>query len=111
MTGEAWSTRRFETFSYLPPLTDEEVGLQVRSILARGHVAGIEHAPDPSAHERYWSMWKLPLFGVTTVAEVLTEIAACAAEHPDSHVRVVGYDPRRQCQVAAFVVRRPVATD
>ena len=107
MTAGSRSTRRFGTFSYLPPLTDEEVDLQVRSILGRGLVPGVEHAADPGPHDRYWSMWRLPLFEATTVAEVLTEIAACAANHPGSHVRVVGYDPRRQCQVAAFVVRRP----
>jgi ribulose-bisphosphate carboxylase small chain len=52
-------------------------------------------------------MWRLPLFDATSVAEVLIEVAACAADNPGSYVRVVGYDPRRQCQVAAFVVRAP----
>ena len=103
------STRRFETFSYLPPLTDEEVGLQVRSILGRGLVAAIEHAADPGPRTGYWSMWKLPFFDARTVAEVLTEVAGCAAANPGSYVKIVGYDPHRQCQVASFVVRRPLS--
>lgn len=103
----AGTTARVARPSYLPPLTDEEVGLQVRSILVRGFVPGIEHAIDPTPRDSYWSMWKLPLFEAGTVAEVLTEIAACALANPDSLIKLVGYDPRRQSQVISVVVRRP----
>jgi len=52
-------------------------------------------------------MWKLPLFEVRTSQEVMAEIQECVDAHPDSFVKLNGYDPRRQGQVASFVVHRP----
>ncbi len=52
-------------------------------------------------------MWKLPLFEARTGQEVLAEIEACLQAHPDSFVKLNGYDPKRQGQAASFVVHRP----
>ncbi|MGZ5212319.1 MAG: ribulose bisphosphate carboxylase small subunit [Actinomycetota bacterium] len=101
------STRRLETFSYLPPLSDDELELQVGSILERRLVPAIEFAVDPGPRTVYWSMWKLPMFDATTAGEVLAEVDACAHAHPEAFVKLAGYDAKRQGQVASFVVRRP----
>jgi ribulose-bisphosphate carboxylase small chain len=101
--------RRLGLFSYLPPLTDAEVELQVRAILGQDLIAGVEHARDPGPRDSYWSLWKLPLFDARAVGEVTAEIAACAAAHPASFVRLVGYDPGRQRQVVSLIVRRPAS--
>ena len=106
MTAPA-ATRRLETFSFLAPLTDEETALQIDNILKQGLVPAIEHTSAPGPRSVYWSMWKLPLFEVRTAGEVLSEIEACAAAHPQDYVKLIGYDPKRQGQVASFVVRRP----
>lgn len=106
MTGPV-STRRLETFSYLPPLSDEELALQVGSILERRLVPAIEYATDPGPRTVYWSMWKLPLFDAATAGEVLAEVDACERAHPEAFVKLTGYDAKRQGQVASFVVRRP----
>lgn len=106
MTGTI-STRRLETFSYLPPLSDDELALQVESILERRLVPAVEYATDPGARTVYWSMWKLPMFGATTADEVLAEVDACARTHPEAFVKLTGYDAKRQGQVASFVARRP----
>jgi ribulose-bisphosphate carboxylase small chain len=100
-------TRRLETFSYLPPMSDEEVASQVRSILERRLVPAIEYATDPGPRTVYWSMWNLPMFDATTSEQVLAEVDGCARAHPDAFVKLTGYDATRQGQVASFVVRRP----
>jgi ribulose-bisphosphate carboxylase small chain len=103
----AAGTRRLETFSFLAPLTDEEIALQIAGILEHALVPAIEHAADPGPRSVYWSMWKLPLFDARTAGDVLSEIEACAAANPQDYVKLIGYDPKRQGQVASFVVRRP----
>lgn len=100
-------TQRLETFSFLPPLTDAEIAVQVDRILERGLVPAIEHTADPGPRNIYWSMWRLPLFDARTADEVLSEVDACSAAHPEHYVKLIGYDPKRQGQVASFVVRRP----
>ncbi len=93
--------------SYLPALTDAELGLHVRSLLDRGLVPGVEHTAEPRPGDHYWSLWKLPLFDARTAGEVVAEVAACLEAFPRDHVRLVGYDPARQCQVVSLLVRRP----
>jgi ribulose-bisphosphate carboxylase small chain len=99
--------KRLETFSFLPPLTAAETAAQVDRILERGLVPAIEHTAEPGPRNVYWSMWKLPLFEARTSEEVLSEVEACVAAHPADYVKLIGYDPKRQGQVASFVVRRP----
>merc|ERR1712174_135646 len=61
----------------------------------------------PALYEnRYWTMWKLPMFGCQSGEEVLAEINACQAEYPGYRVRVVGFDRVRQVQMAGFIVRK-----
>ena len=51
-------------------------------------------------------MWKLPFFGATDAAEVMAEVDACREANPGDHVRLIGYDRRRQTQGLAVVVHR-----
>jgi ribulose-bisphosphate carboxylase small chain len=99
---------RLETFSYLPELTDSEVEAQIRAVLERGLVVGIEYTREPNAYDHYWTLWKLPLFGIDDPAIVLDELEQCRTKHPDAYIRLNGYDSRRQGQVLAFVVHKPV---
>lgn len=98
---------KLETFSYLPELSAEQLGDQIRSILKRGLVVGIEfsEAPDPYSH--YWTLWRLPLFDIDDPAAVLTELDSCRQANPGAYVKVNGYDPVRQGQVVSFIVYRP----
>ena len=52
------------------------------------------------ADNRYWTMWKLPMFGCTDPGQVLKEISNCERAFPDAYVRLVAFDPIRQVQVA-----------
>ena len=96
-----------ETFSYLPALTPVQLDRQIRSILARGLVVGIEFTSSPDPYGHYWAMWKLPLFGIGDPAAVLAELDACRRANPAAYVKINGYDPVRQGQVVSFVAARP----
>jgi len=98
---------KLETFSYLPELTAAEVAAQIRSIVGRGLVVGIELTEEPDPYDQYWTLWKLPFFDVGDPEPVLAELEACRRANPGAYVRVSGYDPVRQGQVASFVVHRP----
>ena len=100
------TARRFGTFSYLPPLTDEQIRAQVSFMVAQGWSCSVEHVEPARAESNYWYMWKLPLFGERSVDAILAEVDRCATANPHDHVRLVGYDALRQTQGLAFVVRR-----
>merc|ERR1719428_51751 len=55
---------------------------------------------------RYWSMYKLPMFGCTNSADVIREIESCKKEFPNAKIRVVGFDSVRQVQSVGFIVRK-----
>jgi ribulose-bisphosphate carboxylase small chain len=115
----------FETFSFLPPLTSEQIAKQVDYIVNNGWVPALEFASADSAYtsdvyavrlhgtasgyydNRYWSMWKLPMFGCTDASQVLKEIASASKAFPDAYVRLVAFDSVRQVQIAGFLVQRP----
>jgi ribulose-bisphosphate carboxylase small chain len=99
--------RRYETLSYLPPLSDAQINKQVQYILDKGYIPAIEfnESSDPTVH--YWTLWKLPLFNVTTPNEVLGEVKACRGEYGNCFIRVVGFDNVKQCQVLSFIVHKP----
>ena len=101
------ATIRLETFSYLPGLSDEQVAGEVEHILRQGLVPAVEYTLQPGPRNVYWSMWGLPMFEVRSGKEVVTALAACAEANPGAFVKLIGYDPRRQGQVASFVVHRP----
>ncbi|MBM3202764.1 ribulose bisphosphate carboxylase small subunit [Candidatus Woesearchaeota archaeon] len=100
------SARKFETFSYLPAMTPDQIRKQVEYIVKKGWNPAIEHTEPENAFDHYWYMWKLPLFGETDIEKILAEAEACHKAHPDNHVRLVGYDNFKQSQGASMVIFR-----
>jgi ribulose-bisphosphate carboxylase small chain len=97
---------KFETFSYLPPLTAEQTRQQIQYIVTQGWNPAVEHVEPARSFNHYWYMWKLPMFGEQNVDRILAELEACHREHPGHHVKLIGYDNYSQSQGAAFVVYR-----
>jgi ribulose-bisphosphate carboxylase small chain len=104
------TSKRLGTFSYLPPLDAAEVERQTEYLVRRGLTAMIEHVEPERATARYWYMWKLPLFGETDPGAIRAEVDACIRANPGHHVRLIGFEPKRQTQLVAFVVERGGAT-
>jgi ribulose-bisphosphate carboxylase small chain len=98
---------KLETFSYLPPLSTQQVVRQLHYLLRQRLVPAIEYVDRPSARDHYWTMWKLPLFEARAAEEVLAEIEACKAANARSYIKLIGYDRRKQTQAISFVVHRP----
>ena len=118
----------FETFSYLPPLSDADIAKQVDYITRNGWVPALEFADPEHAYvshvntirmqrtstyqdNRYWAMYKLPMFGCTDSSQVLKEIQAATKSFPNAYIRLVAFNPDRQVQVAGMLVHRPTTDD
>jgi ribulose-bisphosphate carboxylase small chain len=99
--------RRYETLSYLPPLSDAQIAKQIQYILNQGYIPAIEFNETSDPKEFYWTMWKLPLFGARSTQEVLSEVQACRSQFSTSYIRVVGFDNIKQCQILSFLVHKP----
>jgi len=104
--GDYQTQQSLETFSFLPQLSQEEVYEQINYMLSQKLTPGIEHEAPANASDHYWTMWKLPFFGETELANVVAELEACHRAYPDHHVRLTGYDNYTQCQGVNFVVYR-----
>jgi ribulose-bisphosphate carboxylase small chain len=100
------SSRKFETFSYLPAMSSENIKKQVQYLVSKGWNPAIEHTEPEHLMDNYWYMWKLPMFGETDVSKVVAEAEACHKANPNNHVRLVGYDNFKQSQGAAMVIFR-----
>ncbi len=99
-------SRKFETFSYLPALNADQTRKQIAYIVSKGWNPSIEHTEPANAFSNYWYMWKLPMFGETSVDAILAELENCHAAHPNNHVRLLGLDNYAQCAGASMVIYR-----
>lgn len=100
------ASRKMGTFSYLPPMSRDEIRKQVEWIVKNGWNPAIEHTEPQFAMSNYWYMWKLPMFGETDVDAIVAELDACHAANPCNHVRLLGYNNFTQSQGANMVVYR-----
>ena len=98
------TTRKFETFSYLPAMDKDRIRKQVVYAVNKGWSLAIEHTEPENALSHYWYMWKLPMFGETNVDVILEEAEACHKVYPKHHVRLIGYDNYTQSQGTAMVI-------
>jgi ribulose-bisphosphate carboxylase small chain len=109
--------KQYETLSYLPPISNEEISKQIRYMINNNWTPALEFSDDGDIYlntrmgpgyydNRYWSMYKLPLFGCKDPDEVVREIDACRKEFPNAKVRVIAFDSKRQVQTTGFVVTK-----
>jgi ribulose-bisphosphate carboxylase small chain len=102
---------RYGTFSYLPDLTDEEIGAQVRYALDHGWPVSIEYTDDPHPRNIYWEMFGLPMFDLAEPDGVLAQINECRTAFPGHYIRVLAYDASlgRQSTAMSFLVQSPAS--
>ncbi|KAH9310711.1 hypothetical protein KI387_025746 [Taxus chinensis] len=122
---KTWSplnNRKYETLSYLPPLTEESIVKEIDYIVAKRWIPCLEFDAVGEIHRanskfpgyydgRYWTLWKLPMFGCTDGAQVLAEIDECKKTFPDAYIRCLGFDNLKQTQCVAFLVNKPEKTN
>ena len=110
--------RKFETLSYLPPLSHEALLRQIEYLLREGWIPCLEFCKigfvyrenhrSPGYYDgRYWTMWRLPMFGCTDAVQVAREVQDCKKEYPDAFIRIIGFDNNRQVQCISFIAVKP----
>ena len=57
-------------------------------------------------NNRYFSMYKFPVFGCTDPNEVFREIETCKRDRPMAKIRDIAFDAVRRVQTASFIVRK-----
>ena len=50
------------TFSFLPDLTDAQIGAQIEYCLQQGWAVSVEYTDDPHPRNTYWEMFGIPMF-------------------------------------------------
>ncbi|XP_021763559.1 ribulose bisphosphate carboxylase small chain 3, chloroplastic-like [Chenopodium quinoa] len=111
--------KKFETLSYLPPLTTESLLSEVQYLLNKGWVPCLEfelehgfvyrenHRSPGYYDGRYWTMWKLPMFGCTDPTQVVNELEEAKKAYPNAFIRIIGFDSYRQVQCISFIAYKP----
>ncbi|KAI3697440.1 hypothetical protein L6452_30464 [Arctium lappa] len=111
--------KKYETLSYLPPLPESSLAKEIDYLLRNKWVPCLEfelehgfvyrenHRSPGYYDGRYWTMWKLPMFGCTDSAQVLKELNECKKEYPNSFIRIIGFDNVRQVQCVSFIAHKP----
>ena len=96
-------------FSFLPDLTDREIGLQIEYGLGKGYAWSVEYTDDPHPRNTYWEMYGLPMFDLKDAAGVMQELNACRAAFPQHYIRLMAFDSTRGIESIAmsFIVNRP----
>jgi len=112
-----FNAKKFETLSYLPELGNSEIMKQIQYMIKNRWTPALEFTEDGEIYlntamgpgyydNRYWSMYKLPMFGCTDPNEVVREIETCKRDWPMAKIRVIAFDAVRQVQTAGFIVRK-----
>ena len=96
-------------FSYLPDLTDVQIGKQLEFALSKNFSVGIEYTDDPHPRNTYWEMYGNPMFDLHDAAAIQLEVAACRKTFPNHYIRVTAFDSTRgvESPTMSFIVNRP----
>lgn len=69
-----------------------------------------EYHASPGYYDgRYWTMWKLPMYGSTDSSQVINEVEECKKEYPEAFIRIIGFDNKRQVQCISFIAAKPAS--
>jgi ribulose-bisphosphate carboxylase small chain len=79
----------------------------ISNYLQKGFVYRENHSSPGYYDGRYWTMWKLPMFGTTDASQVLKELDEVVKAYPNTFVRIIGFDNVRQVQCISFIAHAP----
>ncbi|XP_020535572.2 ribulose bisphosphate carboxylase small chain clone 512 isoform X2 [Jatropha curcas] len=112
------NNKKFETLSYLPPLSDDSIAKNIDYMIKMGWIPCLEfdevghvrreNSRMPGYYDgRYWTLWKLPMFGCNDSAQVLNEMHECKKAYPNAYIRCLAFDNKKQCQCMSFIIQKP----
>ncbi|KAK6784067.1 hypothetical protein RDI58_017521 [Solanum bulbocastanum] len=119
-TWNPTDNKKFETLSYLPPQSEESIAKEVDYMIKKGWIPCLEFDQVGYVHRensnmpgyydgRYWTLWKLPMFGCNDSSQVLNEIQECKKAYPNAFIRCLAFDNVKQAQCMAFLIQKPAA--
>src|SRR5262245_4999889 len=96
------------TFSFLPDLTDPQIGAQIEYCLEQGWAVSIEYSDDPHPRNTYWEMFGMPMFDLRDAAGAMQEVSACRRTFPNHYIKVNAFDATRGVESLrlSFIVAR-----
>ncbi|KAF2309459.1 hypothetical protein GH714_002742 [Hevea brasiliensis] len=121
ITWNPINNKKYETLSYLPALSDDSIAREIDYMIKKewipclefdevGHVHR-ENSRMPGYYDgRYWTMWKLPMFGCNDSSQVLNEIHECKKAYPNAYIRCLAFDNKHQGQCMSFIIQKPNTT-
>jgi ribulose-bisphosphate carboxylase small chain len=96
-------------FSFLPPLSDEQITAQIKYALSKGWALGIEYTDDPHPRNTYWEMFGNPMFDLKDPAGILLEINNARKTFQNHYIRVTAFSAVRGVEsvTMSYIVNRP----
>jgi ribulose-bisphosphate carboxylase small chain len=96
-------------FSFLPDLTDAQIGAQIEYCLQRDWAVSLEYTDDPHPRNTYWEMFGMPMFDLKDAAGILRELDACRRTFPNHYIKLNAFDATRGIESLrlSFIVGRP----
>lgn len=107
---------RFETFAFLPPLSQTQVEAQITHALNSSWAPLIEFAENPNSADFYWRQWPITpaKFNATTgkpeassAANISAQIDSCARRNPYAFIRFSAYNPHTRQTALSFIAKTP----
>lgn len=97
------------TFSFLPDLTEDQIGAQIDYCLEHGWAISIEYTTDPHPRNTYWEMFGTPMFDVRDAATALASLDECRKTFPGHYIKLNAFDATRGIESLrlSFIVGRP----
>ncbi len=96
-------------FSFLPDLSDEQIGSQIEYCLHNGWAVSIEYTDDPHPRNTYWEMFGQPMFDIRDATAIVAELQSCRRTFPRHYIKLNAFDSSlgRESLRLSFIVGRP----
>ncbi|MEZ5652101.1 MAG: ribulose bisphosphate carboxylase small subunit [Burkholderiaceae bacterium] len=96
-------------FSFLPDLSDEQIGAQIEYCLRQGWAVSIEYTDDIHPRNTYWEMFGHPMFDLSDAAGAMAELRECRTMFPEHYIRINAFDSTIGWETIrhSFIVNRP----
>ena len=107
---------RFETFAFLPPLSQTQAEAQIQHALTSGWAPFIEYAETPNSADFYWRQWPIvpAKINATTgkpeapsATHLAAQIESCARRNPYAFIRFSAYNPNTRQTALSFIAKTP----
>jgi ribulose bisphosphate carboxylase small subunit len=107
---------RFETFAFLPPLSQTQTEAQIAHALGSEWVPMIEFTENPNSADFYWRQWPIMPAKINantgkpeaaSATHIANQIESCARRNPFAYIRFSAYSPTTRQTTLSFIAKTP----